>query len=496
MILSARPRSIYACLCLLLVVIAVLFTADARPALAQSAALTWARAIPVSGALAGSRYPTLVADDNGKVLLFWGVAADRQDPTIFVTQYDGTVWLRPVDVLLGGPRAYAALDGRNRVHLSYTSGGSAVLTEAGAEEALSVRAWDSSTALQGANKGSPASFVIDSNGSLYAAWMQGIEKCDNCFSVAYEKFAPGAAEDSTYRVLADLTPSPQQRVQLRRTMTGTLYVLWDIGPRQNLKTGIALTVSHDDGAEWLDEPRTFASPDEDIRQPLMWIDNANQLVLVYNFGDKDETYYSVSTDEGTTWSEPQIIPRLFSNKASDPGDYFVMATDSAGISHLISSGRASKTQAVPGLYHVAWDGKGWSGFQEIYQGNTVPEFPAMTVSNGNRLHVSFATRDRNPVGSTSAATYQVWYTSAQTDAPAATSVPLPTFTPAPTVTPTPNATPLPTTRPTSTPFPDVAEDTADTDTANPFTPILVGVVPGVVILLAVMFWATVMRRRH
>lgn len=495
MISFSRQRSLYGGLCILLV-ISGLLTADAPAALAQSNGLTWARAIPVSGALGGSRYPTLVADDTGKVLLFWGVEAEGQATTIFVSRFDGTAWLRPVDVLLGGPRAYAALDGRNRVHLSYLSGESAVLTEAPAEEALSASSWDSVTSLQGTNKSSPGSFAIDSTGSLYAAWMQQVKNCDNCFSVAYEKFASDSSEDSTYRVLSDLTLSPQQRVQLQRGATGTLYAMWDIGARENLKTGIALTVSQNNGAEWLDEPRMFASPDEDIRQPLLWIDNANQLVLVYYYGDKDETYYSVSPDDGTTWSEPQPIPRLFANKAAAATDYFAMATDSAGITHLIASGRASKTQPIPGLYHVAWDGKAWTDFQEIYRGNNLPEFPAITTSNGNRLHVSFATRDPNPVGSTSAATYQVWYTFAQTDAPAATSVPLPTYTPAPTATPTPNATPPPTTRPTSTPFPDVAEDTEGTGTANPFTPILVGVVPGVAILLVVMFWATVMRRRR
>ena len=463
---------------------------------AQTNTLQWSRAIPISGALGGSRYPSLVTEDNGNVFLFWGFVQSGERSTIFVSKFDGTAWSRPVDILFGGPRALAQLDGRGTIRLMLAQGENVALLDSTTTDATSVRGWNAgrTIGLGGANL--LGDYTLDEQANIYTVWFQNTPDCKECYSIAYEKAGEGIDTSLSYRVLSDSERSPQHRLQLLRTVSDTMYVLWDVPERNPDKAGIELSVSENGGETWLTEPRALAFTEQDIRQPRLLTDKNNHLVLVYNFGDKDEVFYSTSIDQGATWTEPQAIPGLFSSKESAEDSYFAATLDSAGDAHLIAPGRASKTQVESGLYHVVWDGTAWTGLQEIYRGNTTVEYPAIAISNGNHLHVSFATRDRNPVGGSADETFQVWYSNAQTDAPAATRVPLPTFTPVPTTTPQPEATstPTPTTIPTQVPL-DPNATAPVTGTVNPQEPIIVALVLVILVLVIVVVVNTLIRRR-
>lgn len=489
------PRRIRAGFVIFLLLLGTIVLVPPATGLAQDGTLEWSRPIPLSGALGGSRYPFLVADDNGQILLGWGVTG-AQDAAIFVSRFDGQVWQRPVDVLLGGPRTRAQMDGRNHIHMLYPRGPNQTLGEAEFQTADSVRGWTGSRALNSTGESTAGDFLFADNDELHTLWMQQLESCPNCFTVGYKKYGTDISPELSYRVLVDNTTSPEQRVQLRRGADGTLYAMWDIAARSGVQDGIALSISEDDGATWSNEIRQFATTDAPLRQPLLFIDNTDKLVLVYNYGVRDETYYSISSDRGITWSAPAPVPGLYANKLADASDYFAAITDSAGITHLIASGRTATSQLSPGLYHLTWDGTSWGDPQELYNEGRVPEFPTVALSNGNRLHVSFSTRDPSPVDGNVLASYQVWYTNAQTSAPAATRVPLPTFTPTPTPTFTPEPTGTPTPRPSATPLPLNAGTATDPSGAtNSILPLLIVVVPVLLILLGVIVWVNLRRRR-
>jgi hypothetical protein len=472
---------------------ALSFLAPRASVSAQNAALTWSRPIPISGALLGSRFPSLVADDQGDVFLFWNLAETARSNTIYVSKYENGIWLRPVDVLIGGPRPLARLDGRQILHVMLNDGETLKLAEADAATATSVHGWSTRMAISRQGGGVLGDYQIDDAGNMRVVWLQGGPTCEGCYSVAFQKFDSETSPDLTYRVLSDVETVPQRLVQLVTAPSGTLYVMWDQEGTGRTHAGVELSLSTDDGATWRDTPRSVNFQEADVRQPLLFVDSANQLVLVFNYGNRDEVYYSVSQDEGETWRDPLPIPQLFSNLLAANTDYFAAATDSAGVTHLIAGGRASKTQPAPGLYHTQWDGKQWRNLVEIYRGDTLVENPSIALGNGNRLHVSFATRTR---ASSTPETSQVWYTTAQTEAPAATRVPLPTFTPVPTDTPTAVPTETPPRFPSPTPIPDdAAPPDAETPQFDSQFPILVGVVPVVAILLVVLIAVSLTRRR-
>lgn len=461
---------------------------------AQTPTLQWSRPIPISGALQSSRLPSIVAMDDGNVFLFWTFAGDGRGDTVYVSKYDNGAWLRPIDVLVGGPHMFALMDGRETMHVLVNQGTLLSLTKADITGVTSVQGWSPSFTVTHGKNGLFGDMVLDPNGALNIVWLEATTTCEECYSVAYEKYGGATAVDLTYRVLSDVEKVPQQRLQIVRAPKGTLYAIWDRGAQGANHAGIALSISTNDGAEWLTAPRAV-SFDQDIIAPLLWLDKENQLVMAFRFGNKDEVYYTVSTDEGVTWSAPAVIPGLFANRGAWDGDYFAAATDSAGITHFVGAGRTSKVQQTPGLYHLTWDGKQWGTLEEIYHADTLVENPTIAIGNGNRLHVSFGTRNTNAGDSFD--TSQVWYSNAQTDAPAATRVPLPTFTPQPTSTDAPTPVPTNTRIPSPTPVEsDDAGNTPGTSSIDTQLPIVAGVVPVILILLGAVLWTTVFRRRR
>lgn len=275
-----------------------------------------------------------------------------------------------------------------------------------------------------------------------------------------------------------------------------MYALWRAADRETKTDGIVVSMSSDNGNAWLDTPRALALTDADILQPAIAVDANNALLLIYNFGVKDETFFQLSTDQGVTWNEQKTIPGLYAANPATGNDYFAVAKDSAGNIHLVAVGRQSKDQTAPGVYHLVWDGTRWSAPQELYREGTFIEFPDIQVSNGNQLHIVFSTRGRNQLSGEPDETSQIWYTGATTNAPTETRVPLATFTPHPTATPTPRATVEATRRPTSTRVPLDAPTESPSETVNPFMPIAFALVPVILLLIAVVILVRVLRVRR
>lgn len=454
----------------------------------------WTRPLPISGALPGSWFPSVAAQDDGTVNVIWTVTQDNQ-PTIYFSRYDRVAWSRPVDILIGGLHADLRLDGRNLLHLVYFSGSNIYATDAAIDQAGAAQGWNQPLKLN-RQAGQTGEFLVAPDSTLHAVWTEADDlQKDNQLAV-YGRSDDGGQSWAHYRVIGEGI-LPTTRVRLNRAPSGTLYALWSIDAEERKQEGIALTWSKNNGETWMETPRTLAFADAPIRQPVLAIDSKGTLILIYNFGVKDEIFYQVSTDEGATWSEQKPIPGLFAASPPTLNDYFAIANDSANRVHLIASGRASKDQTEPGIYHVSWDDAKWSAARELYRGNTFVEYPDISVSNGNRLHVVFSTRARGRASSEPDASYQVWYTTSETDAPAATRMPLPTFTPVPAPTSTRTLVPDPTRRPTSTPAPPSEPINPDAaPTTNTQLPVLVGVIPVLVILGVVLALNTILRRRR
>lgn len=458
--------------------------------------LQWSRAIPLSGALANSWYPALVADDTGQIALVWGANVNAQAGTLYVSKFDGAAWTRPIDVLIGGPESVAVLDGRGTFSLLYRDQTNLVIAQSTLPTSNSAQGWASALTLNRGKGGVTGDVFSDPDGVLEAAWFEASDSCQDCFRVVYNNTRDAANPASGYRVVSD-GEKQARSVKLLRAPDGLLYAMWPVPAVGPSRAGIKLSFSRNQGDTWLEQPLTLLNDQGDMLQPLLFLDKDGKLILVYNLSTKDETYFQVSSDGGATWTDPAPIPGLFAAKPTVENDRFAVATDSAGIAHVIASGRTAKDQLVPGIYRVAWDGKAWSPLDPIYTGDVFTELPAVAISNGNRLHVAFTTRDKNRVSAAADPSSQVLYSSALTTAPAATQVPLPTFTPAPTGTPTPAATASPTAKPTVTVVPASpgGSDSTSAANVNMQLPLIIGLAPVAAILLGVVILNFVRRRR-
>ncbi|HZQ07678.1 MAG TPA: hypothetical protein VFD70_13935 [Anaerolineae bacterium] len=466
--------------------------------------LEWSRPIPISEALIGSSYPAIAADDTGQVFLIWSAAIPSD--TIYISRYDGSVWSRPNDILIGGPRSILELDGRNELHVMLVSDGTVLLKGAAVADSGSARGWGTDAQLSRGKTALIGDFLTDSRGVIHAIWFESSQSCESCYRVAYLQLNNPAKNTSTYRAISDSVPQPKresddqaapppaQHGQLVRLADGTLFAMWNAALPG--KAGIQISVSKNDGDTWLDEPISFSAELGDLAQPYLLVDKEGKFILIYNVINKDETFYSVSTDQGVTWTEAAPIPGLFAGKPSLGTDYFAAAYDSEGTAHVIAVGRTSKEQPVPGLYHLQWDGKAWMPPEKIYLDDNFVNFPAVAISNGNKLHVSFATLDKNRLDGEPNESYQVWYSTAQTSAAQATRVPLPTLTPQPTPLPTEPVTATPTRRPS--PTPDLSQTSGEDDATdiNAQLPLIIGIVPVIGILVLVVVLNSVLRRRH
>jgi hypothetical protein len=454
----------------------------------------WTRAVPISGALPGSWYPSIAVDDRGVVHAVWGVT--QGDSTLYYSNYDGLAWARPVDILIGGPRNVLVIDGRNLLHMLYPTGANVVVTDAVAQQAGSSQGWNPDLQLNRTKFAVAGDLKVDEKGVLHAVWIEAQENCDKCFQAVYGQSDDSGRTWTVYRVLSQGAVLPRS-IQLTLAPSGELYALWTISPGGDIPEGVAVSVSTNNGETWLEEPILIQDEKESIRQPALVVDSTGALVLIHNLGVKDETFFQTSSDRGESWSERAPIPGLFAAKTATGNDNFAVARDSANTIHLIAVGRISKNQDLSEVYHVKWDGEGWSAPATVYAGDHFIELPSLVIANGNQLHLLFSIRDRYQISGAPDSSYQVLYTTLVTDAPPATRVSLATLTPSPTVTPTEAATPTATRRPTITPSPSVIEgDPTAPNESNPQLPIIAGVVPVLAILGLVLLVNFALRRRQ
>ena len=177
-----------------------------------------------------------------------------------------------------------------------------------------------------------------------------------------------------------------------------------------------------------------------------------------------------------------------------------MATDNAGVVHLVLVGRTFLQRSLSVL-HMTWNGSAWSKPEAIatFRGD-VPEWPRLAIGGGNRLYVTWFVRDEAEIWS-GGGDYRIWYAQSLSAAPAATPVVLPSLTPAllaPTTTQTPVAAAATATQaPTLTPTSSIGK-TGPAVYSEPQDLLIIaeGVAPIVVILACVAGFVVTYRRRR
>ena len=402
---------------------------------------------------------------TGKVHVVWCETERRRDgreyEAIHYARWDGYYWSEPRSIVAAQPdiRRNAIALGAGELLMVHNETSMVrmglVFTAAPLEQAWLAPAWSRPRTVNAFGGTYLADIDVDAAGTahlLFDDWGYDEEE-DRIGGLADIYYRRSTDQGRSWSVPVNLSRSGlgSSRAQIKIDPAGGLHATWDEGWDRLTGLGEAdhstYRYSSDGGLTWT-QPLTVAAPITGTEQLVSGADGRGGVLLLWRLVDEAEIYYQWTSDGGQQWTEPAPIPGVYSRPWGIPFDLYETATDSAGNIHALVVGRDEPTlEASLQLYHLVWDGREWSEPAVLWEGEGYPEYPRLTVSEGNRLHAVWFVRDDLWLGKT----YDVWYSertvAAPRHSPAPTLTPLPSPTFTPTATPQPSATPYPTLAP-------------------------------------------------
>jgi len=437
----------------------------------------WSNPVSISTKTKLPWFPDIAVDADGRIHVVYDtrdvpVGEEEVLPGIMYTVYENGEWRTPNDIHLGKTgnifRPAIAIDPRGNLHMTALG---VRYRRAPVDNAWSAAAWYNHVLDGGTTYMSDV--AVDSRGNLHAVYEKWILLAEpmqmtddrqiyGLSDIFYRRSSDGGQTWTAPANLSQTAEIGSHRVQIKIDSHDIIHVTWDEGwDRWSLydtpREGVYIH-STDGGRTWSKAVR-FYEPERTNAQMAAASDNRGNVLAIWRPTTIDQVYYTWSTDGGSSWSRVQPIPKFYARAYNDTMfDAYDMATDSEGNIHLVAVGRsrppAFEGDAVPlGVYHLTWDGMVWSDPEPlaIYEPDFgFPEYPKLTISEGNQLHTVWFVRDEQWGG----VHYRIYYSHSESAAPRQTPPPTPTA--APTMTPTPLPTPLP----TATPLPTVDPGTS------------------------------------
>lgn len=445
--------------------------------------------------------PVVIADPSGAIHVFWAYAAPGAEEEgwaqaiYHASQQDGA-WSEPVDVLVspGGRVARThsvAADSRGYLHIVWSGGDTIFYSRAFALEAGAAGAWVPPEAFVSGIVALEPAIAVGPDDTLYAVWTQARS------GLMFVRSDDGGESWTTPQVLYRADSNNElarwgriavdQRGRIHVVLT---YTIEDPEARYGRRDANLLYYlrSDDSGATW-SEP-FLVTPEPDFGQINVVTLGEDVVHLVWNGrAGRHGRYHRWSQDGGETWSAiGEVIAPAPANPLGNGGltGFPALAVDAAGALHMV-------TTAEQGNFHLRWQDGAWSSPVLISPGldgrgvtgqSSSLEQPSIAISQGNQLHAVFHDGFE-----------RIWYTSAAIDAPYVAPIALPT--PASVPAALPAATPTAVLSPTAQPTPAVPPmtQTGTPDNPSAIAPLLLGVAPAVLLIGAVVVWASTRRRR-
>lgn len=464
-----------------------------------------------------SWFPDLAIGPDGSVHIIWSSGlpgAKKEDPgrdLLLYRELRAGKWSTINDIDTTGKGGYTVRNSiimgqDGKLHVLVRQGLVTTYLSAPWNTAWSAQAWSAPRQINSGGSYFNA-LAMDHKGALHILWNEAISDdplaakpaCSFCADLFYRRSGDGG---QTWSSPINLSQSPQGSVkqQIKIDQDDNVHVVWEEGFDWYASTGVpeagVYRRSRDGGKSW-GAPVRFTLPDvvpkpvapaataaatpaptpaplpDAPRQMTIGLYQNRAPLVVYRGNATDNIYYQASGDGGTTWSATSVIAGIRARDVTNTDhDDYAMATDGAGNVHLICTGYLAADAAQGSalkLLHLTWNGTNWSAPETIASDDTYPDLDKVTGVDGKRvplypewpraaisgdsLHITWFTRNKTDLFTSDRASYQVWYSVHQLDAPAI--APLQLFTPVPTAAPaTPTA--APTAAPTPTLPPDVA----------------------------------------
>lgn len=447
---------------------------EAAPGVDPAQASTWTQPVALER---NGWFPDIAADSSGRLHIAWANSViyavrgtsirEGYDVVLYTSSEDnGDTW-QPINEVAALKESMAGsvevtrpallVDHKGILHMTYRDI-RVFYSNVPVQLANLAQYWTKQQQMTVNNLGYFSRLAVDSTNRLHMVWTEDVPTSD-CL-ICYHLFYKYSDDDGTtwsQEVDVSAIPTGAAKPQLFVDQQDNIHVVWEAGRGGTLgqlsdPTTVMYAVSYNRGESWSPPIEVVAPDAERSKNIAIGQDGSGNLVVVWWSLPEDVPYYQVSVDNGLSWSNPERLPNVWGIWANYQSrlDTYSMATDSAGVLHLVMVGRLAEQDQSLRVLHLAWNGSAWSLPEAIvsYNGDS-PEWPRIAISNGNQINVVWFVRGRDFVWAAAADYYKVWYSHSRSSAPFVAPTPWPTMLPP---TPTPKATEE--LAPTATPRPN------------------------------------------
>jgi hypothetical protein len=400
-------------------------------------------------------FPTIAADITGRVHLAWSstMTIDQStsaqgdeyagyDVVMYASTMDGVDWDGNYDIAarkqsagseVTRPSFFADMQGV--LHMTFRDS-TIYYSQAPVDQASIARLWSSPYPISVDQVAYFSDVKVDSQGVVHAVFTENVltPSCPICFRIYYRQSTDNGNNWSIRSDISNL-PTGAAKPQLLVDDNDNLHLVWEAGRggatgQLTDPTTVMYSASNDGGKTWR-RALEFAVPDGRAKNITIGQDGRGNLVVAWLALPDELIYYQVSTNRGSTWSDPEPISNVYGGWRTYNArlDDYHMATDSAGNIHMVMVGRMSEVDEALHVLLLTWNGFSWSRPASITSMvGDVPEWPRIAVSNGNVLNVTWFVRDEEHIFDSDQGEYYVWYSRGMSSAPAVEPVLLPTAT--------------------------------------------------------------------
>jgi hypothetical protein len=431
----------------------LILMAIVKPSSGQS---LWSAPLAISPEGSFAWFPDILADPYGRVHAVWASGAVGFDQVYYASTDTGYSWTKPNDIFatpLVGNESYAArpsllIDKNGHLNLTYLNSKAVNYSKSPIMKATLPGAWTPSVPINGSQPGYFSRMALDSQNTLHLVFTQNnpAGACPICYHIYHrQSIDDGNSWSPPVDIIKDAVGAVKPQMIIDKD--DNIHLVWESGMGGGLgqltnPTAVTYAASYDKGKTW-SVPLNLSSSTEMGKNIAIGIDKSGDLVVAWLSLPSDLIKFQISSDHGKSWSSPSSIPGAFGAAqvyASNLDDY-AFASDSDGYLHLAAVGRVLANQDTLNVLDLVWDGSQWKKPDIIatYKGD-VPEWPRITISQGNQIYVIWFVRDQAHIWESDKGQYRVWLSRGYAPSQSVGALPLPTAAASGTAIPT-NPTP-------------------------------------------------------